>query len=555
MMVHEIVQLLHKDPELFPYLDNVKLDKEELSLDSPGLVEKIVQSKYASNFLKSQLSIQHKENESSISAMNAEFNNRYIAGKNGDIRISSRGVNFTINNKKSYKEFHDGMSVWVDEFELQLETSRDLAHGAERALEIDASNDKMASAMLVEKVYEDGVVLEWRSDTLDALENQRTSSLNTVSSARSVFTFSTSELQAGERGLFDGIKKIGVKIIKWVIGKIAPNAEGALSKLVEPLGDNKYEIMVFDLDSPDNEMNPVWRNIDTMDEQKVYADIESDNKMLLLTLPGLFSKVEKGFDAFLAIASVRSDLRKNHCRYVLGLNMPTVVHSIEENCKRFDELLKSKFSQPKNCNVLARSRGGLVARYLFEVTWTGSANPLMLNRLFMFGTPNQGTLIASSSNWKSLFNYATNVARVTLGTVVPVVPTILTALKAVGLGFVNLPGINDMEEDSDLIKQLNGLTFNRSNYYVFTSDFEPNQNLLKRMFDQLLIDKAIFHGEQNDSITPVRGAIFKNMDIPGNVVILSANQYNISDGSKQVSHFTYLHPEHPEIIQLLFTLI
>ncbi len=163
-------------------------------------------------------------------------------------------------------------------------------------------------------------------------------------------------------------------------------------------------------------------------------------------------------------------------------------------------------------------------------------------------------MIASTKNWKSLFNYATNIARLTIGTIVPIVPKLLQILKAVGMGVVDLPGINDLEENSVLLNQLNNTKANRSKYFVFTSNYEPDHNIFKRLFDEFLVDRAIFKREVNDSIAPVSGAIFQNKEFSHSVKLEEISYY-ISPSDKGVSHFSYLHPKHPEILVKLFEII
>ena len=94
---------------------------------------------------------------------------------------------------------------------------------------------------------------------------------------------------------------------------------------------------------------------------------------VLLTLPGLFSTVEKGYDDLLDREEARKALAKHYGRYVLGLNMPTVFHSVVQNADELHKILAGKLRH-KPCTVLARSRGGLVARYLFEKTWINNNN-------------------------------------------------------------------------------------------------------------------------------------------------------------------------------------
>ena len=76
----------------------------------------------------------------------------------------------------------------------------------------------------------------------------------------------------------------------------------------------------------------------------------------------------------------------------------------------------------------------------------------------------------------------------------------------------------------------------RDKYFIVTSNFEPN-GLLKKLFDQNIIDRAIFKNQLNDSIAPVKGAIFKNEN---STIVLEENQFHVSGDADRVSHFAYL---------------
>jgi hypothetical protein len=162
----------------------------------------------------------------------------------------------------------------------------------------------------------------------------------------------------------------------------------------------------------------------------------------------------------------------------------------------------------------------------------------------MFGTPNQGTMIASSENLKSMFNYTTNICSRTLGTIAPITPKLLSISKAIAMGIVNLTGIDDLEEGSPLIQPLNGLKADRKSYFVCTSNYEPNRKLLKRLFAEFLVDRAIFKHQVNDSMTPLDGAIFQN-DAQEKEVKLNDDQFYIASAKEEVSHYGYLHLKHP----------
>ncbi|MGJ8743813.1 S8 family serine peptidase [Polaribacter sp.] len=557
MMITEICQLLHKDENLFDYLDTLNLDDEDFSLlEHKNLIRDILKSRHASDFLKQNLRTSFSEQSENVAVNQDDFSNVHFKGVRGGVSIKTTNLSYKITNKKSYKEYQENNAFWVDEFELTPSETRSLRSDLVSELQVSLEEDKenLLSVMLVEKVFEDGSVFEWKQAGM--FDNAGNRSIeNHPSLDANTYYFKTDVFNSNERGILDVLKRIGIKIFKWKKEKISPKTR-ILDKLVAKLGENKYEIKVFDL-KEENSLAKGWVSIDLLDAAAIYASIQKDKKPVLVCMPGLFSSVESGFDDFLEDAAVKTQLLKKHGQYILGCNMPTVVQGIEANAKHISELLSGKLKQ-KECTVLARSRGGIVARYLFEQEWLDNRSnklfadaPLALRKLVFFGTPNQGTMMASSKNWKSLLNYTTNIARVALGTIAPIVPRALTILKAMAIGFTDLPGIDDLEEESNVILKLNSLELNRDNYFVFTSNYEPNQKLLKRLFDEYLVDRAIFKRQPNDTVTPVDGAIFSNENF-ASVVALKEGQYYIASTAEQVTHFGYLHPKHPQIIEKLF---
>lgn len=557
MMITEICQLLHKDENLFDYLETLNLDDEDFSLfENKSLVKDILKSKYASDFLKQNLQTSFSEQLESVKVHETEFSNVHFKGTRGGVSIKTTNLAYQINNKKSYKEYQENNAFWIDEFELIPNETRSLRADlvAELQVSLDEEKDNLLSVMLVEKVFEEGAVFEWKQPGLVDKKSSRTvGKINSLDA--NTYYFDPSELTTNKRGILDVIKRIGIKIFKWKKEKISPKTK-ILEKLISKLGEHRYEVKVFDL-KEENNLAKGWIAINLLDAVEIYKAIQKDKKPVLVCLPGLFSSVESGFDDFLEDDTVKTQLLKKHCRYILGCNMPTVVQGIEANAKHISNLLTGNLTH-KKCTVLARSRGGIVARYLFEQEWLDNRSntlmedaPLALHKMILFGTPNQGTMMASSKNWKSLLNYTTNIARFTLGTIAPIVPKALTILKAMAIGFTELPGIDDLEEESKVILKLNSLDLNRDNYFVFTSNYEPNQKLLKRLFDEYLVDRAIFKRQPNDSVTPVDGAVFSNDNL-ASVVNLNAKQYYIASTAEQVTHFGYLHPKHPQIIEKLY---
>ena len=553
MMRMEIAQLLHVDENLMHYLDEVDIDSEVLDLSyHPDLVRDIQHSAHASQFLKSNLGGIFPSETRNIRSGNLEQNSVRFESHLGDINIRASGLGFNISNKVSYEEEHESELYWIDEFDIEVSGQASGRSSEINQIEIlvDQVETPTDVAMLLEKQFEDGSVLEWQfdQDTINTINNQGANSLDSNRS----FRFRYEDLVANDRSLGKRLKRVIVKIYKSIIKE---KKGGNKTDLIARLLDTKYALRIFDLSDGSNNK---WQDADQVGDS-IFKKIQESPKPLLVFVSGLFVKVEKAYRSFLLSKSNREKLLEDHCPYILGLNMPTVAHGIEENANHLSKLIKQKFKN-KPCHVLAKSRGGLVIRFLSEITWMDNRTnkmlksaPLSVEKLIMFGTPNQGTKIASYENWRSLLNTATNVSKLVFGRIAPIIPGIMSIIKAIGLKMVELPGISDLEEGSELCQRLNMMDLNRNHYFVFTSNFEP-KGFFKKLFDNNVVDKAIFSNDMNDSITPVLGALFLNKDYETKV-ILDKDQYRKSAEDELVSHFKYLDPDHNKITEKLFDLL
>jgi len=104
----------------------------------------------------------------------------------------------------------------------------------------------------------------------------------------------------------------------------------------------------------------------------------------------------------------------------------------------------------------------------------------------------------------------------------------------------SLPGIDDLEVDSEVLKRLNEKQVDRSNYHIVISNYEPKQKIFKRLLDQLAIDKFVFKKANNDGVVPVLGAFFHQPNGNGQLNGKQAKNFKIADIDDEVNHFKYL---------------
>ncbi|WP_439585685.1 DUF7379 domain-containing protein [Dyadobacter bucti] len=562
MMNSEILQLLYREINLHKYLDELNLDSEQAPFDSivnaEEFVKDIQKSVKASDFLKKRLRVPSDVSDPNITDVTSkDFTNKKIETRNGTIQVTMEGVAGKVREGAKNQKLEDWEGGVFHEFEVEINEIFQ-SRGGRNGLAIDENFDpnEMDVALLVQQEVDGQPLLRWQikgehANVPSVLRGGPSETVDVLQRDQFFIDFNTPGLRGGsDLRRNGGILKFVVKVFG--LFKNKKKKDNEFNELVAHLGDSKYELLVYDLEH-ENASGQEWQPIASIPD--IVKEINADEKPLLVLIPGLLSKVEKGFDEFLSNPDVTKELRTKFGRYALGYNMPTLLRRVEENALQFNKLLGDAGFKAKPCSVIGRSSGGLVARYLFEVVLPGVAPksvPLALNKLVVTGTANQGTLLASQENWANYVNIVSTVANLA-GVLVPVIPKITGILKAIINTAIKLPGFSDLEEDSEVILKLNQISTDRSRYLVVTSNFEPN-GLLKKLFNERIIDRLIFKGEDNDTLAPVLGAIFKKPN-PRYNVVLDISQCCIASEGDQINHFSYLKPESKEILKTVINWI
>lgn len=116
---------------------------------------------------------------------------------------------------------------------------------------------------------------------------------------------------------------------------------------------------------------------------------------------------------------------------------------------------------------------------------------------------------------------------------------------------IDLPGINDLEIKSKTIIGLNSANPDVSNYFVVVSSYTPD-TWLKKIFDNLAVDKLIFKNAPNDTVVPTASAVF----LKGTSSIqLPTDNYFVLGSDESINHFSYLKTENDEIINWIISKI
>lgn len=220
---------------------------------------------------------------------------------------------------------------------------------------------------------------------------------------------------------------------------------------------------------------------------------------------------------------------------ILGYNHPTFTRDPLRNAA--DLLAQIPADVRLNVDLVAHSRGGLVARSLVELQPTYSK--FNVRSLLTCGSPHAGTLLANHDRWDRLVSIGfTAVSWLSTASGVGSSAMFLTRglellLRAGSQFLFDLPGVIAMDPDSDFLKQLNAPSdiAQRVRYAAVTSQFNP-ASMAQRNFSHALTAMAaqVFLRAPNDLIVPTES--MHSIDLPTSPL---GSQIFQSD----IDHFSY----------------
>ena len=545
MLQTELLQLLHRDPALYRFLE-YDLTDEGIELEEhekQELIAAVLDSSLASDHLKSNLSLLYNPSAGpglrSGDSGELPFAGMPAEGEACRVHFRTENMNCRVvrENKGIYTD--ETSDLVVDEFEIEISAMS--GRGGEVMFDMvtDLEAQGRQGVVLTEYQVGDEVLYQWTFEDTPAQRNQARSFRTATGPVRGTFSVGLSNFQQAQtRG--GGFKpgRFVLKLFSW----LKPKGPKVLKEVLTKSAEDKYGLYLYDLKRQADEKGKNWIPISAMPD--VWDKIGKSDKPLLFLVPGTFSKIEKGFDELLCENEKVKMLAAVYFQYALGFNMPTAAHGVKQNVEWLDAELKGKLEN-KLCHVLARSRGGLVARFAFEKHWKGNKKaPLQLGRMVMTATPNQGTQMTDNDHWKDMINIATNLLGKVFVPASPAFETIGVVLKAIVNNVVELPGIDDQQVDGPFITDLNNALDQESldNYYITTSNYEPG-SILGAFFDTILYDKNIFKGMANDKVVPLDSARFKLRPLPQQVVF-KEDHVLLLGRSERINHFAYLRPQH-----------
>ena len=237
-----------------------------------------------------------------------------------------------------------------------------------------------------------------------------------------------------------------------------------------------------------------WQPVENF--KRLGLDSISEPKILLF-IHGTFSTTTGAFGMFneLPWGQKFMDAALSHYDAVIGYDHRSLGKDPFRNAQDLLELLKAHQGNPMQIDIIAHSRGGLVTRSFIEKLLPSSGTAFNVKKAILVGATNDGTLLASPDNWKTLIDFYTNL---TVGTAravgyiapqsKPVTLIITEVVKNLG-DFVKyfataaisdaiVPGLSAMEPTGDFILDINRAqqgqpTVSETPYYIISSAFKP----------------------------------------------------------------------------------
>ena len=218
---------------------------------------------------------------------------------------------------------------------------------------------------------------------------------------------------------------------------------------------------------------------------------------VLLFVHGTFSSTIGAYHGLAATDEGRAFFQWACTRYdeIIGYDHATLSVDPLANAKELHARLARRYGDAQPIiDVVAHSRGGLVARALVEMVAPGEAWQPRFDRVVMAGCTNGGTHLAEPENWKTFVdlytNLVTNAVRVVGGASghVATAALIESGIRSVGALVKYLavhaiedravPGLAAMRPGSELVTELNRTNPGQpgaggSMYFVVQTEYEP----------------------------------------------------------------------------------
>lgn len=225
----------------------------------------------------------------------------------------------------------------------------------------------------------------------------------------------------------------------------------------------------------------------------------------LLFVHGTCSTSQGGFGAL--DSAVWGQLSARYGGRVFAFDHPTLSVDPLSNVETLITLLPT--GAPLNVDIVAHSRGGLIARAL-ACAATDPSFPLQISKIVHVGVPNAGTQLA---NVKRIGKFVDRISTMLnlapdgpLSTVADVLDGILTVVKIIGCnGVGELPGLSAMDPAATWLPTLGARQAAPHTSYAIGSDYEPSGGVLQLVRVPDAAADLVFGLLPNDMVVPATG--------------------------------------------------
>lgn len=308
------------------------------------------------------------------------------------------------------------------------------------------------------------------------------------------------------------VRLLAVKTAGWAVQKATNTFVGAWDDRRHPYGLRSWTAENHRLV---NAAPPDWRSM--------------GGDPALLVIHGFTGSIHDSFGAL--PPNVVAAINQAYRGRTFAFDHPTLAVSPAANAEKLRELLLAS-GVPLQLDILAHSRGGLVAR---ELAQRLAGRDIRVRSITFVATPNAGTPLADPSRPTGLLDALTNLIGAVPGS--DVVEMVLELLKDVVLesALEGLPGLTDMGPGSSYLAGLNALA-TPPNLMVraIAADFEPrcDAGIVQTAHNRAL--DTYFGGLRNDRIVPTLSTI-----VTGGAFSVPAAQRLVLDSSRSVDHSSF----------------
>ena len=257
----------------------------------------------------------------------------------------------------------------------------------------------------------------------------------------------------------------------------------------------------------------------------------------LLFLHGTFSTSVGGFGAL--PCDVLSQLHKQYERRTIAFDHPTLSVDPLANVDSLVALVPPGIRL--SVDIVAHSRGGLVARALAAAGEADPLFPIAVRRIVYVGTPNAGTALTDAKHLAEMLDRVSTMLNLVpdgpWSVVTDVLDGVLTVVQVLAQGATGgLPGLQAMDPAGEWLPTLGARAQPRMEQFGINADFEPDGGLLRLLrLGDTIVDR-VFSKLANDVIVP-SDAVFHASGAAG-LPVPPENRLSFAGGHK-VWHCSY----------------